>query len=341
MKEHPFTKEKIAQFFEGTLPETQHTAVLNWFSSLSKEDQLTFMDAHLAAMEEQGAGLSVSAATGFDQIEERILSKKRSHQKAGYWLLRVAAVTFPFLLGYLLIQPPASQPKASSAITIAAANKTIQVNNELTTVKDIDLPDSSMVSLYPGATLSYAAGLQGKKRELQLSGKAFFKVKHDAHRPFTVQTGAITTVVLGTSFWIDAAKGAKNISVKVKTGKVGVVYGMQPAIFLLPTEMAVFNTLSGVLAKVKKPVREKQVLVNLNSIPTALVFNETPLKQVVKALAENFRINIVMQDSLETDLPISLITKGKTMADILQEIKSQIHIDYEIKDNKITIKKQE
>jgi ferric-dicitrate binding protein FerR (iron transport regulator) len=147
--------------------------------------------------------------------------------------------------------------------------------------------------------------------------------------------------VLGTSFWIDAGKGAKKISVKVKTGKVGVVHGHQPAIFLFPSETAVFNTISGVLAKVKQPVSRTAHLSTSEDAPAALVFNETPLKQVINALAENFKLSISMQDSIDTDLPVSLNTKGKTVPEILQQIKSQTHIDYAIKDKKIIIRKQQ
>ncbi|WP_442590469.1 FecR family protein [Pedobacter sp. AW31-3R] len=341
MKEHPFTPEKIAQFFEGTLPETEHTAVLNWFSSLSEEEQLAFMDQHLAALEKQEVSWVDVQNNGFGQIEERILQIRESNRHKGYWFLRIAAVSLPFLLGYFLLQQPDTATKESGGIELSATIKTIRVSNPSHTVKNISLPDSSTVILYPGAEMSYTAGLQGEKRALQLSGKAFFNVKHEEHRPFTVQTGAITTVVLGTSFWIDAEKGAGKISVKVKTGKVGVIHGKQATVFLLPTEMAAFNTTSGVLAKVNPPAVKKRVTTTIEDIPAALVFNETPLRQVVRALSENFKVNITTQDSLHNDRPVSLSTKGKTMEAILQEIKSQIHIDYEIKDNRITIKNQE
>lgn len=341
MKEQPFTKEKIAQFFEGTLPELEHTAILSWFSSLNEDDQLAFMDTHLAVMEQSATVHSLIPAGGFQKIEHQILHKKRLTLQTGYSILKIAAVVLPFLLGYLFIQQPYTAPKKSPVLDIAAVIRTIKINNPEQAIKEIRLPDLSIVSLYPGATISYAQGFKGKNRDMQLSGKAFFKVKHDRHRPFTVQTGAITTVVLGTSFWIDAGKDAKKISVKVKTGKVGVIHGHQPAIFLFPSETAIFNTLTGVLAKVKQPVNRIQPLLRSEEAPAALVFNATPLKQVMNALAENFKLNISIQDSINTDLPVSLNTKGKTVPEILQQIKSQTPIDYAIKDKKIIIRKQQ
>ncbi len=102
-----------------------------------------------------------------------------------------------------------------------------------------------------------------------------------------------------------------------------------------------FNGISGVLAKVKQYPVKKLSPKPVSPTATALVFNQTPLKQVADVLAENFKVQISLQESMDTTLPITLSTKDKTIAEILQEIKSQIPIDYEIKDNRINIRKQE
>lgn len=341
MKEHPFTEKIIAQFFEGTLPELQHIEVLNWLGSLSEEEQLEFMELHVNLLEPAEVNLAALPPAGFREIEMRLLSDKQSRRKTGVWVMRIAASLIPLLLVYFFIQHPSAGRKTLPAKNLSAMTRMIRNSNLLNTISSIQLPDSSTVSLYPGATLTYPEGLNGKKRAIQLSGKAFFKIKHISDRPFTVQTGAITTVVLGTSFWVDAPENSSNISIKVKTGKVGVLQANHPALFLLPSEQAIFNGISGVLAKVKQyPVRRLSPK-PVSPAVTALVFNQTPLKQVALILAENFSIQIILQESMDTTLPITLSTKDKTIAEILQEIKSQIPIDYEIKDSRINIRKQE
>lgn len=339
MKEHPFSKETITHFFEGSLPEAEHTVILSWFSSLTKDEQLAFMELHLNVIESRADLFSGTSVADFTQIEAKILNKKRFSFNKGLGALKIAAAILPFIIGYLIFQQPDAQHKTVHLSTNAAAIRTIRVQNLLNKTKNIHLPDSTIVSLYPGAALNYPEGLKGKNRAIALSGKAFFKVKHDEHRPFTVKTGAITTVVLGTSFWIDTKENTTTISVKVKTGKVGVVYRNEPAIFLLPSEKAIFNTLSGVLAKVKPPVAKKLVPKE-QTVVTALAFNETPLKQVIKVLAENFNIRINLQETIDTNLPVSLNTKDKTLEMIMHDIQSQIPISYEIKKNEINIKQQ-
>lgn len=340
MKTSPFNTKILTSFFEGSLPEKEHLEVLEWLSSLSVEDQQDFIDAHLAVLEEVTPLQETTAVpSGFQQLVARI--RKKEQNRTVNWVLSIAAVTLPLLLMWFLFQQKGIKPAVITAQYKTSAPRLVQVNNVLNQINTVQLPDSSSVALYPGASISYAAGLSGKKRAINLTGKAFFAVKHNHLRPFTVQTGSITTVVLGTSFWIDARSNTGTISVKVKTGKVGVVHASQATVFLLPTEKAVFNPLNGTLLTVKRanPVAPKQPVPV--TLPTAIAFNETPLKQVIKTLSENFKTEVTLADSTAAYSPVSLNTRGKTITVILEEIKSQIPIDYEIKGKRITVRKKE
>lgn len=348
MKAYPFDPKILARFFEGTLPEEQHLEVLNWVSTLPEAEQVTFMDSHLAALKDfQPAKTELTAektiiipSAGFEQIAARILEKEQTKPKSINLILKIAAVTLPFLLIWFFSRPTFTEPSLHIAQHKTAPARFIQVSNALNQIHTVQLPDSSTASLYPGASINYPAGFNSKKREIQLKGKAFFKVKHEQTRPFTVQTGTITTVVLGTSFWVDATSTAGTVSVKVKTGKVGVVHANQQTVFLLPAEKAVFNSVSGSLVSVKRAL-PKTSHPAIAAMPTAIAFNETPLKQVIKVLAENFKVQIISADSVNTAAPVNLNTRGKTITAILEEIKSQIPIVYEIKGSSILIRNQE
>ena len=64
------------------------------------------------------------------------------------------------------------------------------------------LPDSSSVTLAPGATLR----LQRHKdnRLVQMTGKIYFNVRHDDRAPFRIVAGSGFVKVLGTRFQVDA-----------------------------------------------------------------------------------------------------------------------------------------
>lgn len=93
--------------------------------------------------------------------------------------------------------------------------------------KVITLPDGSLVSLEPGSTLQYPQQFDKEKREVNLSGEAFFEVAHNEQQPFVIHSSLINTTVLATSFNIEARNG-KEARVVVVTGRVQVLAKGEP-----------------------------------------------------------------------------------------------------------------
>ncbi|MBD2767194.1 FecR domain-containing protein [Hymenobacter sp. BT664] len=82
------------------------------------------------------------------------------------------------------------------------------------------LPDGSRVWVNRHSTLSYAADFNQAARVVQLQGEAFFEVKKDHGRPFTVLANETKTQVLGTSFNVRAYGAEDSVEVAVVTGRV-------------------------------------------------------------------------------------------------------------------------
>ncbi len=87
----------------------------------------------------------------------------------------------------------------------------------------IELPDGSQVWLNSGSTLRCPANFSATKREVFLSGEAFFEVEHNAKRPFMVNTDLIRIDVLGTAFNVKAYPDEDIIETSVRSGKVKVL----------------------------------------------------------------------------------------------------------------------
>lgn len=82
------------------------------------------------------------------------------------------------------------------------------------------LPDGSVVWLNSKSSLRYARDFT--PRTVTLNGEAFFQVKENPQRPFTVTAGNLSTTVLGTSFNVAAYPEVDAIEVALVTGKVSV-----------------------------------------------------------------------------------------------------------------------
>lgn len=69
------------------------------------------------------------------------------------------------------------------------------------------LPDGTRVILAPASQLQISAGYGGDQRDVTLVGAAWFTVRHDARRPFTVRAGGATLRDLGTEFAVRTDRG--------------------------------------------------------------------------------------------------------------------------------------
>ena len=86
-------------------------------------------------------------------------------------------------------------------------------------MKDVYLPDSTLVALAGDSWIRYDAKRYDKERRaVEMNGKAFFQVTRNEARPFSVKTSQTEVTVLGTSFQIDEKPTVTEVN--VVTGKV-------------------------------------------------------------------------------------------------------------------------
>lgn len=86
-------------------------------------------------------------------------------------------------------------------------------------VRALELDDGSIVHLAPRSAVDVVFDDRERKVRL-LSGQAFFEVRRDASRPFTVDSDGIVTTVLGTKFEVRLEN--EGVSVAVREGHVRV-----------------------------------------------------------------------------------------------------------------------
>lgn len=103
---------------------------------------------------------------------------------------------------------------------VSATNITLSV--PIGKVLTQQLPDGSTVWLRAGSELTYNRFFLGSERKVSLKGEAFFEVEKKPEKPFVVQSGGLSTRVLGTSFNVRALQELQLYEVMVRTGKVQV-----------------------------------------------------------------------------------------------------------------------
>ncbi len=109
-------------------------------------------------------------------------------------------------------------------------------------ITEFNLSDGTKVFLNCNSTIKYPKVFSGNKREVFLSGEAFFEVVRNENKPFTVLAKGTKTVVLGTKFNVSAYQNTQNISIALVEGKVEVqTEGGRDKMILKPKEMASYQ----------------------------------------------------------------------------------------------------
>jgi len=200
-------------------------------------------------------------------------------------------------------------------------------------VKEISLPDGSIVWLNANSTLIAPEKFNGKKRNIKLKGEAYFEVARDESRPFIIQTGKTVTKVLGTSFNIKMDSILENVSVMVKTGKVAFsqLQHEKEGVILLAGDMANFTFQNGLI--------QKDINHDLNYLAWKthiLTFQSAPLKEVCKVLADYYKQSIIT-NLTDGNYVITGKFEKEDLEDILATIKLTLNINVKQDNNQIII----
>lgn len=194
----------------------------------------------------------------------------------------------------------------------------------------IILPDSSVIYLGPASSVRYPEKFGAVNREIALQGDAYFEVKPDQRHPFTVQTGEISTRVLGTSFKIDAFR---DIAVSVTTGKVQVVKKDSELAQLTPGQQVIWNRETGRAVTTQADIDEIKEWKN-----GRVTFVNTTLEDIAETLERWYDVDIRFSNEQVAHTRLSLIIKATVpVQHSLDIICSTAHLKYTTNHNIITI----
>lgn len=150
------------------------------------------------------------------------------------------------------------------------------------------LSDGTQVWLNAETELQYPVTFQGEKREVILTGEAYFEVAKDTVHPFIVKTGNINIRVLGTSFNIKAYQDEEQ-QMTLLEGKVRVSAGGQ--------EKTVWPNEQLTLRNGNFEVRKVETAGFIAWKEQRFVFIDEPLEGVLRKLERWYDISFFIQNT--------------------------------------------
>ena len=220
------------------------------------------------------------------------------------------------------------------------------VTNAGLSSKHVLLPDGSSVVLRRNSAVTYPKAFAGVKRDVYLTGEAFFEVSKEANKPFFVFANGLVAKVLGTSFSVKAYGSDPQVVVVVKTGKVSVfaqadqrAESMQnnrelAGMVLAPNQRATFERSETRLVKSQV---ETPVLRDLPIENQPFDYNATPVSQVFASLEKAYGVDLVFDEEQMARCSITATLGDEPLLKKLQWICTILEATYEVNGQQIII----
>lgn len=201
------------------------------------------------------------------------------------------------------------------------------IETSLTQSEDIVLPSASKVTLGAASQLTYKDDNWNTERNVALSGQAHFKVSKGV--PFNIDTDNGKIQVLGTEFEVLSRQNA--FQVLVTEGRVKV------------SSSTFEKVLTAGMAFYKNPEwqDEKSMDDLWKSTDILFVFNDQPLKHVLRALTSAYGVSFIVES---IDDNTSYTGSFETTSDIevnLEKILWPLRIHHEISNGTIILSSKE
>lgn len=201
---------------------------------------------------------------------------------------------------------------------------------------ELVLSDSTRVHLNAGSSLRYPIQfIENGKRQVFLTGEAYFSVTEDKELPFSVNAEEIDIEVLGTAFNISVYPEDAEVRTVLVEGAVKVSRSNleQSSALLDPGHMAAYNRENGALDITKVDT----------SLYTAwkdgiLLFRNTPFSSIKRKLERHFNISIVNRyEFLDNQIYTASFFKEEDVKQILEVFRQDTPFEYRMEDKTIII----
>lgn len=187
-----------------------------------------------------------------------------------------AAITLPLLAAWWIFQP------ANVPMTLAQTS--------MGETKAIQLSDGTTINLNENSQLKYPTAFSGNKRQVELTGEAYFEVASNPNQPFEVLMDEAKVRVLGTVFNVRHIAGEKETTVSVEEGKVELSSPtIDKAVILTKNEVGTYNSSTQQLTENK--VNNKNASAWKSKV---LSYKSAPLATVIADIEQQFGIKTII-----------------------------------------------
>jgi len=246
-------------------------------------------------------------------------------------LVKIARYAAVFVLGLM----------GMKAIDLFLTQKdTIPVTPSITKIETdkgerskVTLPDSTIVWLSACTAINYDQNFGVSARKINMQGEAYFEVRKDASKPFTVCTDSLTYLVTGTSFNVYSFNNDNVESLVLIEGAVTLSIGDYRT-EVKPGELIEFD-------KTARKVHRRQVKQDFYTSWRSgeLMFDKMTFEELAGRLERNFKVTFIFENErVKKESFSGTFRYYDTLETILKVITTSTPITYRIDKGIVYIK---
>lgn len=218
--------------------------------------------------------------------------------------------------------------------------------------KQITLTDGTVVWLNSLSSLTLNKGFNGKTREVNLTGEAYFDVTHNVDKPFKVHTTDFSINVLGTAFNVKAYPDDKTSETTLIRGLISMqsIMDKKNTITVKPSQKVIFvkndklksdgneTGIKDIIIKKYQEVRDTTVVETAWTKNTLEIYDQKFI-DIKSDLERWFDVQIIFKSKEVENYKFTATFANDNIIDVLIALKQTGNFNYEIKEKTITISK--
>lgn len=254
------------------------------------------------------------------------------HRRRNIWIATIAAACIA--AAFFFLGTNIGEMKVESDNT----SKICEVTTSDGQRCQLTLPDGTKIWLSSGSKVKYPLSFNGKERNIELQGEAFFDVHKDSSHPFVVKTPYITTRVYGTQFNIRCYT-EQDCNVHLVTGSIEVAqnkHNSQPRM-MVPGEDVKFTESGELVVTQSAP----EATGHLSWQDGEFRFDNVDLSIILSELSMWYGISVIFHDDSASHQKVHFTMERNTSLDDAVELLNSLCLSrIELHDGRIVVEKK-
>jgi ferric-dicitrate binding protein FerR (iron transport regulator) len=197
------------------------------------------------------------------------------------------------------------------------------------------LPDSSVVWLNSGSSIQYPSKFHGDMREITFEGEGYFEIRENGDFPMKILlSNGMSVYVKGTTFNLSSYKEDTSLSLLLLSGSVSMLdKNSLEFIDVRPNQKLFINKITNKYSL----SRPEDIEPTVGWKSGWLVFDETPMPEILKKLERWYGVNIIIKDKSVHSKTLTAKFREESLSQVMELMHRISLVNYTIKDSTVWI----